>query len=548
MDRTDRSTPKVFGTYIDTYDIQQSVADEATVPIYYEGRLPNVWVEGRTLDAIFDRVFHDYTPDEREKIKKRYATKHEVAKARQRIEQICLDIINHYETYVRPDGFKAQIVTLDRRTAARYKEILDQLQGPECEAVVSTSSADKGIYQKLRRTKDEEDALIKRFKKPLEEDSLAILIVCEKLLTGFNAPIDQVMYLDSPLREHNLLQAIARVNRPYNHKTHGLIVDYYGVSEFLKEALAIFNTEDVKDALNPLKSELSRLQTRHRAAMRFFDKVNREDDEACIALLKDEKVRSEFDAAFRKFAESMNMLMPDPVVNPYREDLKFMGDIRNRARVRYRDEQLNLVGCGGKVRALIDKYVRAEGINLLTEPVRITTETLDEYVDSLKTDEAKASEMEHALRDEINVKLPENPVFYTLLSKQLEEIIEVWKEERIETAQLVLELETLVKEARNIGKSASDLGLIETEYAFHGILKDELEPYEIEDDTIMRLSKESVKAVEHLVVIDWTTKDDIQRMMRRDIKRLLRAEKCPEDRIEPLTLRLLDLARVRLKR
>jgi type I restriction enzyme R subunit len=156
--------------------------------------------------------------------------------------------------------------------------------------------------------------------------------------------------------------------------------------------------------------------------------------------------------------------------------------------------------------------------------------------------------MEHALRQEINVKLPENPVFYTSLSERLEKIIEAWKEERIETSQLVLELENLVKDVRNIEKTASQLGLTETEFAFYGILKDELEPYEVEKDTIKRLSIGSVEAVEKLVVIDWTTKDDIQRMMRRDIKRLLRKEKCPEDRIEPLTLRLLDLARVRMKR
>jgi type I restriction enzyme R subunit len=548
IDRKDKSTPRVFGSYIDTYDIQQSVIDGATVPIYYEGRLPNVWVEGRTLDTIFDRVFQNYLPKEREKIKRKYATQEEVAKAHQRIEQICLDIINHFETYVKPDGFKAQIVTLDRRTAIRYKEILDSLNGPECEVVISTHSAEKGIYQKFQRTKTEEDAIIEQFKKPMDEDKLSILIVCEKLLTGFDAPVEQVMYLDSPIREHNLLQAIARVNRRYKNKAHGLIVDYYGVSEFLKEALAIFNAEDVKDALIPLQSELSRLQTRHRAALRFFDGVDRNDDEALIAALRDEKVRSDFDVAFRRFAESMNILMPDPVVNPYRDDLQFLGYIRSRARTRYREEQLNLAGIGEKVRALIDEYVRAQGVDLLAEPVKITAETFIEHVESLKTDEAKASEMEHALRNEINVKLPQDPVFYTSLGKRLEEIIEAWKEERISTIQLVLELEELVKEVRSIGETASTIGLTETEFAFHGILKDELEPYEIDQDTIKKLSVGSVEKVEALIVIDWTTKDDVQRIMRRDIKRLLREEKVPEDRIEPITLRLLDLARVRLKR
>ena len=548
IDRRDRSTPRTFGPYIDKYTIEQSVEDGATIEIKYESRLPNVKVEGESLDEIFDRIFKDYSEKERVEIKKRYATEEAITGAPQRIEQICLDLVKHYNTHIAPNGFKAQIVAVNRRTAILYKEILDKLNGPESAVIISSSHGDPQEWAPYRLSKSEQDSLIERFKKSTSEDKLSILIVCDMLLTGFDAPVEQVLYLDSPLKEHNLLQAIARVNRPARNKWYGLIVDYFGVSDFLKKALAIFNNEDVKGVMTSLKDELPRLQTRHRTAMQFFEKVNRKDLNACITVLEQEDVRARFEVSFHRFATSMDMVMPDPAANPYRENLKFLGMVRNAARVRFRDETLNLAGCSEKVRKLIEEHIRSTGVDPLVAPISILDKNFHERLEEYKSDEARASEMEHALRHEINERAEEDPEFYRSLRERLENIIAARKESRVAVAQTLNELRDLINEARNVRKEAERLGFEdETPFAFYGILKAEL-PDTKEQNELTKLAVKVVAELKSQSVIDWTEKSTVQKKMRSSIKRLLKVANCPADRIEPLTLRLLDLARVRLKR
>ena len=258
--------------------------------------------------------------------------------------------------------------------------------------------------------KSERTALIERFLKPAEP--LSILIVCDMLLTGFDAPIEQVMYLDSPLKEHTLLQAIARVNRVYDEvKTYGLVVDYWGVSEALEEALSIFSPSDVQGAMKPKTDELPRLETRHQAALRFFVRVKQKDDlNECVAVLGAEDVRAEFDQAFKRFAQSLDMLLPDPRAVRFVGDFKWLGKIRQAAAARYRDKALDISDCGPKVRKLIEEAIVAEGIQILVKQVNLFTPEFEQKLAALKSDEARASEMEHAIRDEIHIKLDEDPV------------------------------------------------------------------------------------------------------------------------------------------
>ncbi len=549
IDKRDRSTQKTFGPYIDTYTIEQSVEDEATVPIFYEGRLPKVHVAGANLDEIFDRMFSDYSEKTREEIKKRYANEQAIAGARERVEQVCLDIIRHFEVHVRPNGFKAQIVTVDRRTAVLFKETLDKLHGPESAVIISKSADDDEVLRKYHTNKDQQRKLRERFLKPMDKDALSILIVCDMLLTGFDAPIEQVMYLDSPLREHNLLQAIARVNRPYEGKSYGLIVDYYGVSDFLKEALAVFRDADIKGALTSLKEELPRLQTRHRAAMRFFEGVRREDMEACIHVLEKEDVRVQFDVAFKRFADSMDRVMPDPAANPYREDLKLLGAVRNAARTRFRDEQFDLAGCSEKVRKLVEEHIRATGVDPLIKPVSILSKDFQKQVDELKSDEARASEMEHAIRHEISIRFEENPEFYTSLRARLEEIIREKEQERLSMARVVEELGDIVRKVKDEKGAARDAGFEDkTEYAVYGILKAEVGDGVLEEEIYKATAKQCILEIKEEAVIDWPGKDDVQRVMRQRVKRALRSRKVPADKIEAVTYRIMDLARVRLRK
>jgi type I restriction enzyme R subunit len=432
IDKKDKSTLQTFGPYIDTYTIEQAVADGATVPIFYEGRLPELRVIGQTLDQLFDRVFAQYSAEDRQAIKQRYGNDRAIAAASKRIEVIVLDLLDHYQRYIQPNGFKAQVVAVDRQTAAAYFDAIQRLNGPECALIISGGHNDPLAAYVLER--DKQAVLIERFKDP--SDRLCILVVCDMLLTGFDAPVEQVMYLDSPLSEHTLLQAIARVNRTMDKKDYGLVIDYWGVSEDLQAALQIFTSTDVKGALTPKADELPRLQTRHAATLRFFRKLaDKGDLHACVDALAAEDVRAEFDLAFRRFSESMDMLLPDTRAKPYLDDLRWLGKVRQAARARYHDAKLDLSECGAKVKKLIEDAIVADGVQVLIKEVALFSAEFDEKLAALETPAAKASEMEHAIRHEIHVRLEENPAFYESLRARLQKIIDDHKAQRITAAE-----------------------------------------------------------------------------------------------------------------
>ena len=256
---------RTFGSYIDTYSIEQAVRDGATVPIFYESRLPELQIIGQTLDQLFNRTFADRSDQERAAIKRRYATEPAIAGAPRRVEAICLNLLEHFTKCIAPNRFKAQLVATNRHTAVAYQETLDRLDGPESAVIMSVHNNDAEPLARWHLSRQQQDRLIERFKD--RDDPLSILIVCDMLLTGFDAPAEQVMYLDAPLKEHRLLQAIARVNRPCGEgKTSGLVVDYRGVSTRLQEAPAIFSTTEVRRALVPKADESPPLESRHAGA------------------------------------------------------------------------------------------------------------------------------------------------------------------------------------------------------------------------------------------------------------------------------------------
>jgi len=548
IDKKDRSTLSTFGGYIDTYTIEQAVADGATVPIFYEGRLPELRIIGNTLDAIFDRVFADRTEEEREAIKKKYATESSVAGAPKRVEAVSLDLIEHYIKYIQPNGFKAQVVACSREVACLYKETLERLNAPQSAIIISGSNKDDASLVQHHTSEEQRKELVERFLK--KDDPLQILVVCDMLLTGFDAPVEQVMYLDSPLKEHTLLQAIARVNRTADHKTYGLIVDYWGVSEALQEALAIFAPAEIKQALTPKIDEMPRLQARHAAVLRFFLNVKNKDDlEACVTVLEPEDVRDEFDEAFKRFAQSLDMMLPDPRALPYKGDARWLGKIRATAAAKYRDDKLDISDCGAKVRELIEEAVIAEGIQILVKQISLFNPEFEEKLKALKSDEARASEMEHAIKQEIHVKLDENPAFFRSLRERLEQIIADRKAKRIDAAEQLKLFEDIRREIRGQDELAQEMGLSETGFAIYGLIEQPLTvsegalpKYRRVDEGKKELSTLIEEALApHAGIVDWHHKDDVQREMRRLIKRQLRAAAFAADKVDVLAETIVDL-------
>ncbi len=537
IDKKDRSTPRLFGSYVDKYTITQSVKDGATLPILFEGRMPKLHVEGKDIDEIFEMIFGDYPEEEKVKLRKKFNLS-SIIRCRLRLEKITVDMIKHFTNYIEPNGFKAQVVAADRWAALRYYNLLKELNSPPAALVITVENNDGEEFDPARRSKDEEKKIISRFKDP--NDPLKIVVVCAKLITGFDAPIEQVMYLDKGLKEHNLLQAIARVNRTYPKKEAGLVIDYYGVTDDLDDALRNFKKEDVMHALTEFEEEFEALKRAHRRAMQMFDDI-KYDIEKCIERVEPEDVRSEFDRNLRSFSAIMDLVLPDPRAEPFLRDLKFLARVRERAKKRYREEETSLEGCGEKVQRIVDEHLRCEDVEVLEEPVSILQrEAFQEELSKLPNDKARASEIKHALQHEISIRINKDPAFYGSLKKRLEELVSALEAKRLGLDDFIEKTQPIREEMSEREKRAQELGLESEEFSFYNLL----EKHEVSSRQERRdLAKELYNILEESAVIDWKQKDNIQRIMRRDIKRKLISEGLPADTVSPLTLKILDLAR-----
>jgi type I restriction enzyme R subunit len=454
--RAKGQTARIFGDFIDRYTIRESEADGATVPILYEGRTTDAAVQdGRALDEVFEDMLVGYTPEELEAIKQKYATKGHVMEAERLIAAKARNMLRHYVENILPNGFKAQVVAVSRRATIRYHDALlaarDELvaelkglhpnlldldedalsrlapekaflvrahrflptiQALEFAPVISSEHNDTVDPQGEWSSRAAIDARIARFKKPLfadgpnpldrdKADPLAFLIVKSMLLTGFDAPVEQAMYLDRHIREAELLQAIARVNRTYARggveKGFGIVVDYYGVARHLKEALEAYSAEDVEGALHSLKDEIPKLRDRHRRVLDLFASRDTEiaDTEACVQLLRDERLRAEFHVKLKQFLATLDLVLPRPEGLPFVNDAKTLAHVQARALNRYRGAE-RLIGkeVGEKVRKLIDDQIASLGIDPKIPPIEITSAQFDRQVDLERSPRAKASEME----------------------------------------------------------------------------------------------------------------------------------------------------------
>lgn len=549
IEKKKRNTRKTFGNYIDTYTIDQSRKDGTTEKILYQGRLANIHLDGMDLDSIFDRVFADKTEEEKAELKKRYAREQDLAEASKRIETVCLDLINHFDQKI-SDPFKGMVVTVSRKAAIRYKKALDELNGPESAVMISGHHNDRQELRKYTPSKGQKRKLKERFQD--ENDPLKLFVVCDMLLTGFDAPVAQVMYLDKPLKGHSLLQAIARVNRPYEDKNYGLVVDYYGVAEDLQQALWKFSHDDVREAMIPLEEQQSQLESSHRKATAFFSGTDLDDLEACIELLEDEEKRIKFNQAFKEFSRYMDIILPDPAANPYKKDLTRLGDIYAAAKNRYRDDSMDLRGCGRKVRKIINEHISSSGIEVLNQkPVSVTDkDEWEEHVDKLESDKARASEMEHAIKNEINVHFDEDPVYYESLQSKVEELIEKYKEKRLQAKEILEEFEQVISDIRSRDDEAKSLGLSgEAELSFYHMLGaalgEDKEEYMPEETDLTDVTKEVVSLIKEEMVVEWKRKVKVQQKMRKKIKIYLLKELngWNKDRLDALVNELIELAR-----
>ena len=539
IDKEDKSTPRTFGGYIDKYGIKEAVDDGATVKIVYEGRRPELHIKGESLDELFNEAFDDKGDEEKEAIKQKYANKKTIVEAEDRIKDIAIDMLKHYRDNILPNGFKAQIVCVSREACVKYykalKDNMKEIIGEEleCKVIFSGDLNDPTHLKEHFTTKSEQETIIDRFKKPIEKDKLCFIIVKDMLLTGFDAPIEQVMYLDRPLKEHNLLQAIARVNRTHTmevskckEKSHtivkqcGYVVDYYGVSDYLEEALAIFDKEDLGEPMQSLDSLYKEMLSYREDVMNMFKGRDKGNLDELIKVLEPQDKRAEFEIGYKRFSSAVEALLPSHVGTDIINDLKWLGYIRAGAKAKYSPEvELDISDCGEKVREIIEEHLKSLGIIQWIEPITLFEDDFKSKVGTLKSDEAQASAMEHAVKHAISVKMDDNPVFYTSLLEKLQKILDETVNDWIERKKKLEEF--IEKDVEKGTKSqAENLGLDEKEYAFFEVVKKFIVDEEVQDDKIKEESESYIsndiielskniaidvrKAVEDNYVVDWT--------------------------------------------
>lgn len=520
---------QAFGGYIDQYKINEAVEDGATVRIIYEGRQVRSDVVGDSLDALFEEYFKDFSDDDKREIKKKYGVERAVREAPARIRWVCIDLLKHYREHIQPNGFKAMIVVGSRYAATLFKTTLDDLGAPPSEVIISGKHNDEPIFTPYTNAAHQK-LVIKNFTKPLgthkeKEDPTAFLIVKDMLLTGFDAPIAQVMYIDRNLKDHTLMQAIARVNRTYKGKQAGFVVDYYGLSDHLADALKDFSSEDVEGTYHSLKDEIPKLKATHTRVANVFSGVKGDDIDDYVLLLKDEDIRQQFELAFKRFAKQMDVVLPDVAAKPFVPDLKFWGKVQNAARTRYRDPGLNIKDVGEKVRQLVEEHIVSTGVDPKIPPVDLMAANFKDAVDQIKSPESRASEIESAIKHHITVNLDEDPEYYRSLSLRLRDIIEKTNGKWEQQAELLFEFRNNIETART--QAADDLGLTDTEFAFYNILMSEVTAHS-GDDAISEAVHEEIKQTsqglvgmfdEATQIVDFFSKLDEVKRMKKEIKR-----------------------------
>ena len=540
-------TTNIFGDYIDKYKLSEAEADGAVVPIYYSNKFPHLSVDGGdTIDTVFDRIFKDKDPETKAKIRKQYANKTAIAESPDRIKKIAIEIVDDFEKRIKPNGFKAMIVAASRKAAVRYKEILDDMNVGECAIIMSESEIDKKYgWDKYWLTDSDRQNYAEKFKKPMDEEPLSILIVVDMLLTGFDAPILQVMYLDQGLKEHALLQAIARVSTPYGEtKTRGYIIDYWDNSQNLRNAFELYDDKDIENSVKPLDDQSNLLKLRYEQAMSYFKDVEHSNMKEIMEILTPEDVRTRFENDFKTFSKEMDAVLPDPEAAKYRTDLSFMARVRAYAKSMFYDEDIELKGYGEKVKKLIDESVRAGEISGQIPPTKIEPSKFKDVIEEFAgTNKTKASAIDNAATKTIAKEKPKNPAFYRSLKLRLEEIVQDLKNKNYQDSKKFNELLELWDTILSEDKKSKSLGFKEIEqFSVFNSLEQQF-GLEKSKGLTLKIHPE-IKA---LKVIDWDKpeKENIQKEMRNKVKDVLAETGLEFERINELAKEIIDVYKAR---
>ena len=572
----DANTRAVFGDYISIYDIRRAVQDGATVPIYYESRLAKLSLDEREkpkIDPGFEEATEGEEVERREKLKTKWAQLEAVVGAENRIKQIAEDIVDHFELRLEALDGKAMVVCMSRRICIDlYRELVrlrpgwhsDADEGGTIKVVMTGSASDPPEWQQHIRNKPRREALANRFRDA--GDPLRVVLVRDMWLTGFDAPSLHTMYVDKPMRGHGLMQAIARVNRVFKDKPGGLVVDYLGLAQDLKQALATYTESGgTGDTAVDQKEAVAVMQEKYEVCcglLHGFDWAAWTDGTPAERLnllpAAQEHVLAQVDGkdrwltAVRALSQAYALAVPHPESRRIRDDVAFFQAVRAALSKRTTDEKHTQEELDLAVRQIVSSAVASEGVmdifaaaGLEKPDISVLSDEFLAEVRSMERRNLAIELLQKLLKGEVSTRRRKNVVQARSFAEMLEQTLRRYQNRAIEAAQVIEELIELAKEMREANERGERLGLSEDELAFYDALEtNDCAVQVLGDDTLRDIARQLVETVRNNVTIDWTLRENVRANLRRLVKRILRRHGYPPDKQEKATQTVIEQAEV----
>ena len=545
--KKDKNIFDKFGGLIHKYSLDDALKDKAIVPLIYEGKMVDQEVSKEAIDMRLDMLTRNLTEEQKTDVMKKWSRFEKVASSEQRLELIAWDIAKNYNETLKGTGFNAMLACNKKIEAVKYYNIFRE-EFPELEVAVVISPPDmregegsinedtndivKKFYINALSNYKNEEEYEETIKSKFINGDIDILIVVDKLLTGFDAPKASTLYLDKQIKEHNLLQAIARVNRLCDGKDYGYIVDYRGLLGELDKALTMyqeagleeFNEEDIKSSVYYIDTEINNMFEAYEKLKEIFKDIkNKNDLEEYEVLLEDEKIRKDFYDKLCKFGSMLGIILPSDQayykvgkekISELRKALAFYQKLRATVKLRY-SETIDHKEYEAKMQKLLDNYVVAKEMMRITEPVDITdAENFDKELEKMGTDRGKADTIRTRLTRTISEKSKEDPAYYKKFSTRIEETIEAYRNRRITDSEYLQKMQDIKEDFRkgNSGIVYPSNITTENSRAFYGVIYDKLIPIMKENANIEEIGEIALtiqREIESKIKRDWHYNTDI---------------------------------------
>lgn len=551
--KSEKNTLQTFGKLIHKYTIRDGVEDKAIVPLIYEGRFVDQTVDEQNIDLWFKMVTRKLNKAQIAKLKSRWSSIQKLTSSDSRIKRVAIDIYQHFMDGFKKSGFKAMLACNFKRDAVRYKQIFDSLCDIRTEVVISAPDMREGhddidessdnlvvnFWNKMMKRYGDADEYEDTLKNQFCDGEIDILIVCSKLLTGYNAPRTQVLYIDKELKEHNLLQAIARTNRIYEGKDFGLIVDYRGLIDKLDSAMEVYSgaglenydSADIKGVIVDVMSCVARLREAYSHLWDVFTPIkNKKDSEEIEVFLADVDVREKFYNTLSSYGRAFTMVMNSvqafaaferQEIEIFRDTLIFFTKIRKSVKIRYADT-LDNSEYEPQMRNLLDTYMSVKDVIQIYEPIDIMKiGDFDKVLEKLPSDRSKADAIVSHITKRITLNHDENPAFYDSFSQRINAVLEEFKNKVLSEREFLKKMFGVLKDFRKGDtkqkfpeKIAGDLDA----QAFYGVIVSVLSgKYKIETEVVADIAFFITSIVRSHDKVDWKNNTDVHNRIRQDI-------------------------------